>query len=172
MGTPHVPGSQPDVVELPCGERTAPETFDLGMRDLECSCGDRHAVVMDVHPPTRFFPSDVVEVLESTIEPVEGGTFGTHHLMGMVLEEFPNTVVGADVSENGQLGAGYLWVCGFDSRRLHEVVVELVLEVMDHAMTHSTDESAQASFADRLSDFEVDTFVERYRAERDVDWPA
>lgn len=172
MGTPHVPGSEPDVVELPCGGRAPPESFDLGMREFDCECGDRHAVVMDIHPPTRFFPRDVVDVLQSTIEPVEGGEFGTRHLMGMVIEEFPGAVVGTDVSEDGQLGCGYLWVCGFDSRRLHAVVVELVLEVMDHAMSHAKDDAARDTFADRLTEFDVETFVERYRAERNVEWPA
>ncbi|MFP4591146.1 MAG: DUF5815 family protein [Halobacteriales archaeon] len=172
MAAPRVPGTDPDVVELPCGESTDPGRFDLGMRDLACTCGARHAVVMDVHPPSRFFPPDVVDVLRQTIEPAEGGEFGTRHLMGMALEEFPEAVVGTDVSQDGQLGCQYLWVWTFDSRRLHEILVELVLEVMEHAMTHTEDDDARSAFADRLASFDVATFVERYRSQRDLDWPA
>lgn len=172
MATPRVPGTDPDVVALPCGESADPDRFDLGMRDLECTCGDRHAVVMDVHPPSRFFPPDVVEVLRQTIEPAEGGEFGTRHLMGMALEEFPEAVAGSDVSQDGRLGCQYLWVWSFDSRRLHEVLVELVLEVMEHAMTHAEDDDARAAFADRLADFDVGAFVDHYREHRDLDWPA
>lgn len=172
MGTPHVPGSQPDTIDLPCEAHASPGAFDLGMREYTCECGEEHAVVMDVHPPSRFFPSDVVSVLQSTIEPVDGESFGTRHLMGMVLEEFPDAVVGNDVSEDGQLGCGYLWVCAFDSRRLHEIIVELMLEVMEHAMSHAADDDARTSFTDHLSDFDVETFVTRYREERDIEWPA
>lgn len=169
MATPRVPGTDPDNVELPCGETVPVTDFDLGMREYPCSCGERHAVVMDVHPPSRFFPAEVVQVLESVIEPAEGGTFGTQHLLGLVLEEFPEQVVDANVADNGKIGCQMIWVADFDSRRLHEVIVELVLELMDHAMTHSEDESARSDFTNSLETFDVATFVDRYRDERDLD---
>lgn len=169
MATPRIPGTDPDEIELPCGERVPLSTFDLGMRDLACDCGDRHGVVMDIHPPTRFFPPEVVDVLEATIEPTDGSDFGTHHLLGLVLEEFPDQVVDANVADNGRIGCQYLWVTAFDSRRLHGVIVELIVELMDHAMTHSDDEGARSEFAASLDRFDVDTFVDRYRTERDLD---
>lgn len=169
MATPRVPGTDPDVLALPCGEEISVNTIDLGMRDYPCGCGTSHGVVMDVHPPTRFFPQDVVEVLRATVEPAEGGTFETRHLMGMVLEEFPEAITHTDVSENGQIGCQHIWVTEFDSRRLHTVVVDLVLELMEHAMTHAEDVSAQAEFATMIESFDVEEFVERYRDERDFD---
>jgi hypothetical protein len=60
-------------------------------------------------------------------------------------------------------------VTGFDSRRLHEVVVELVVELMEHAVSHSDDESAVASFEQYMLEFDVSAFVEQYRAERDLE---
>lgn len=172
MATPRIPGTDPDAIELPCGERVPLARFDLGMRDLDCACGERHGVVMDVHPLTRFLPAEVVRVLESVIEPADGSGLGTAHVLGLVLEEFPDQVVDANVADDGRLGCQYLWVTGFDSRRLHAVVVELVVEVMDHAMTHSEDDDARADFAASLESFDVDAFVERYRAERDLDAPS
>lgn len=169
MATPRIPGTDPDTVELPCGTDVAVTDFDLGMREYPCDCGENHAVVMDIHPPTRFFPSEVVEVLTTVIEPAEGGEFGTHHLLGLVLEEFPDQVVDANVAENGQIGCQYLWVTDFDSRRLHQIIVELVIELMDHAMTHSEDDQARSDFTTALDSFEVETFVDRYREERDLD---
>ncbi|MFW6153499.1 MAG: DUF5815 family protein [Halobacteriota archaeon] len=169
MATPRVPGSDPDVLRLPCGEELPVTAIDLGMRDLSCACGDVHGVVMDVHPPSRFFPPAVVAVLRETIEPAEGGTFGTRHLMGMVLEELPDQLTHANVAENGQIGCQHIWVSAFDSRRLHEVIVDLVLELMEHAMTHAEDVSSQAEFASMLESFDAEAFVERYRRERDLD---
>lgn len=169
MASPRIPGTDPDVVELPCGESVQVSHFDLGMREFACDCGGDHAVVMDVHPPSRFFPPEVVEVLEATVAPSDETRFGTHHLLGLVLEEFPQQVVDANVADNGQIGCQYLWVTDFDSRRLHAVVVELVVELMEHAMSHSEDESARSDFATSLEAFDVEAFVERYRAERDLD---
>ena len=171
MATPRIPGTDPDEIELPCGERVPVSAFDLGMRDFPCRCGERHAVVMDIHPPTRFFPAEVVEVLESIIEPSDGSALGTHHLLGLVLEEFPDQVVDANVADNGQIGCQYLWVAAFDSRRLHAAIVELIVELMDHAMSHSDDDSARAEFDTSLDAFDVEAFVDRYRAERDLDAP-
>lgn len=171
MATPRIPGTDPDGLDLPCGERVPVSSFDLGMRELACDCGQRHGVVMDVHPPTRFFPSEVVDVLESIIEPADGTEFGTHHLLGLVLEEFPDQVADANVADNGQIGCQHIWVTSFESRRLHAVIVELIVELMDHAMTHSEDDEARSSFTASLETFDVDAFVERYRAERDLDVP-
>lgn len=172
MATPRVPGTDPDEIDLPCGEEVPVSAFDLGMREYPCTCGERHAVVMDVHPPTRFVPPAVIEVLQEAVEPAEGGEFGTHHLLGMVLEEMPERVVDANVAENGAIGCQYVWVSTFDSRRLHEVIVELLVELMDHAMTHSEDTDAREDFTATLETFDVAAFVERYREERDIEYPA
>lgn len=170
MATPRVPG-RAEEISLPCGRSIDPTAIDLGMRDLHCACGENHGIVLDVHPPTRFFPSEVVDVLQATVEPADGGEFGTRHLMGMAVEEFPETLEMTDVRENPQLGCQYVWVSSFDSPRLHSVLVELVLELMDHAMSHSEDIDAREEFSGTLEAFDVDTFVQRYREERDVDPP-
>lgn len=171
MATPRIPGTDPDAVDLPCGESVPVTAFDLGMRDYRCACGETHAVVMDVHPPSRFFPDPVVAVLRETIDPADGSRFGTRHLMGMVLEEFPESVASANVSENGQIGCQHLWVCAFESRRLHVVLVDLILELMDHAMTHADDDVARSEFAQTLDAFDVEAFVDDYRSARDLDRP-
>jgi hypothetical protein len=141
------------------------------MREFECACGARHAVVMDVHPPERFLPEELVDVLKATVETTsdEMPEFDTPHLMGIVLEEFPGEVAVADVSEDGQVGAGMVWATGFDSRRLHEIVVELVVELMEHAVSHSADEGAVEQFEAQMLEFDVSAFVEQYRAQRDLD---
>lgn len=169
MTQPRVPGSRGTEVDLPCGESVAVSALDMGLREFECSCGERHAVVMDVHPLSRFVPESLVRVLEAAIEPSDGGTFDTRHLMGVVLEEFPDKVVGEDVSENTDVGYAWVWVADFDSRRLHEVVVELVVELMDHAVSHADDEAARNEFESHLHEFDVEAFVEAYRRERDFE---
>ncbi|MFB6093008.1 MAG: DUF5815 family protein [Haloquadratum sp.] len=157
-------------LDLPCGEQRSVRTLDLGMREFECTCGDRHAVVMDVHPPERFVPEFLVSLLRETVETTseELPEFGTAHLLGIVLEEFPQKVVSADVSDDGDVGAGIVWVTDFDARRLHEVVVELVVELMEHAVSHADDESVVAEFEARMLEFDVSEFVEEYREERDL----
>jgi hypothetical protein len=139
MAQPQVPGDGGDTLSLPCDETKSVRSLDLGMREFECGCGDRHAVVMDVHPPERFVPDFLVEVLQEAIETTseEMPEFGTAHLLGIVLEEFPESVVSADMSDDGDVGAGIVWVTDFDARRLHEIVVELVVEVMEHAVRRS-----------------------------------
>ena len=169
MATPRIPGTDPDAVDLTCGERVPISHFDLGMREFSCACGSTHGVVMDVHPPERFLPPEVVDVLRHVVEPDDGGQFDTHHLLGLVLEEFPDRVIDANVADNGHIGCQSLWVSEFDSRRLHAVIVDLVLELMDHAMTHSKDEEARSTFASSLATFDVEEFVERYRDERDLE---
>lgn len=157
-------------LELPCGETVALGSLDLGMRELDCECGESHAVVMDMHPPTRFFPEFLVETLESAVETTseEMPEFDTPHLMGIVLEEFPERVVNEDVSEDHDVGYALLWVTDFDSRRLHEIIVELVVELMEHAVSHADDESAIREFESQMLDFDVGAFVDQYRAQRDL----
>src|SRR6056297_2278603 len=171
MSQPRVPGDDENTLELPCGQSMAAGELDLGMREFECACGERHAVVMDVHPPERFLPEFLVSVLREAVETTseEMPEFGTAHLMGIVLEEFPQRVVSADVSDDGDVGAGILWVTGFDSRRLHEIVVELVVELMEHAVSHAEDDAAVSEFERQMLDYDVQEFVEQYRAERDLD---
>ena len=161
----------PDEVTLPCGETVRATDLDLGMREFECDCGDVHAVVMDVHPPERFLPDFLVEILKETVETTsdEMPEFDTPHLLGVVLEEFPEQVSTADLSEEGDVGYALLWVTSFDARRLHEVVVELVVELMEHAVSHAEDDATIAEFERQMLEFDVAEFVDRYRAERDLD---
>ncbi|WP_336364265.1 DUF5815 family protein [Halalkalicoccus salilacus] len=170
MATPRIPGERDDDITLPCGESVSLPELDMGMREYACSCGERHAVVMDVHPPSRFVPEEIVAVLRETVETADDlGEFGTAHLMGIVLEEFPDRVVAEDVSENGQVGYSLVWLADFDSRRLHEIVVELIVELMEHAISHAEDGDAAASFEEQMIEFDVDEFVEAYRADRDFE---
>jgi hypothetical protein len=141
------------------------------MREFACDCGATHAVVMDVHPPERFLPGELVEVLRESVETTseEMPEFDTPHLLGIVLEEFPGEVAVADVSEDGQVGAGMVWATSFDARRLHEVIVELVVELMEHAVSHSDDGGAVEQFEAQMLQFDVAAFVDQYRAERDLE---
>ncbi|WP_255192500.1 DUF5815 family protein [Natronobeatus ordinarius] len=170
MVTPRVPGDESETITLPCGESVDPRELDLGMREYTCSNGHRHAVVMDMHPPSRFFPESLVAILRETIEPAdEFDQFGTPHLMGIVLEEFPEKVVVHDAAENGAVGYAMVWVTEFDARRLHEIVVELVVELMDHAVSHAEDDTVAAEFESQLLEFDVSAFVEEYRRVRDFE---
>ena len=169
MATPRVPGDRSSL-ELACGETLDPRAIDLGMREYRCDCGERHAVVTDVHPPSRFFPESFVAVLRETIDTDDAfEEFGTPHLMGVVLEEFPERVVVHDASDDGAVGYALVWITDFDSRRLHEIVVELVVELMDHAMSHAGDEAAIADFETQLQSFDVAAFVEAYRSVREFE---
>ncbi|GAB6863315.1 DUF5815 family protein [Haloplanus litoreus] len=171
MTKPGVPGGGTRKIDLPCGESVAVTEFDLGMREFECPCGDAHAVVMDVHPPDRFLPEFLVEVLRETVETTseEMPEFDTPHLLGVVLEEFPAQVATADLSEDGDVGYALLWVTDFGARRLHEVVVELVIELMEHAVSHAEDDATIREFERQMLDFDVSAFVDQYRQERDLD---
>ncbi len=170
MADPRVPGATSEDVELPCGRRVPMDTFDMGMREYACACGQTHAVVMDVHPLGRWIPESTAAVLESVIESADDHeTFGTIHLMGMVLEEFPESVAAHDAAEDHSVGWALLWVTAFDARRLHEVIVELLVELMDHAVSHSDDPDQQADFAADLESFDVERFVDTYRRERDFE---
>ena len=158
-------------LELPCGETVPLTSLDLGMRELDCDCGETHAVVMDMHPPTRFFPEFLVDTLEEAVETTseEMPDFGTPHLMGMVMEEFPEQVAVADASDEGDVGFAMVWISGFDARRLHEVIVELVVELMEHAISHADDDSALSEFEEYMNNFDVTEFVEQYREEREFE---
>jgi hypothetical protein len=170
MTEPRVPGSTPGRIELPCGETISPADLDLGMREFHCACGADHAVVMDVHPPARFVPEFLVEVLESVVEVEdEFETFGTPHVMGAVIEEFPEKVATHDAAGEGEVGYAMVWITDFDDRRLHEIVVELLIELMDHAISHAEDQDHAAVFDQHLEDFDVEAFVDQYRAQRDLE---
>ncbi|RZV11509.1 hypothetical protein BDK88_0388 [Natrinema hispanicum] len=171
MTPPRDPGSDgSDDLELPCGETVDPHAIDLGMREYRCPCGDVHAVVTDVHPPSRFFPESLVAILQETIDTDdEFEEFGTPHLMGVVLEEFPEEVVVHDAADDGAVGYTLLWIADFDARRLHEIIVELVVELMEHAISHADDDAAITEFESQMLEFDVSTFVEQYRREREFE---
>jgi hypothetical protein len=175
MTEPRVPGTDEaddDWVDLPCGEQAHVKDFDLGMREYACSCGDTHAVVMDMHPPSRFVPEDIVGVLTEAVEPADSDDFeefGTPHLMGAVLEELPEDVTAIDAQENGSVGYALCWVADMDARALHGVVVELVVELMDHAVSHAQTDDAKTEFQEQLEEFDVEAFVDAYRAEREFE---
>ncbi len=170
MADTPVPGADGDGLELPCGETVDPHEIDLGMREYTCSCGDVHAVVTDVHPPSRFFPESLVAVLEETIDTDdEFESFGTPHLLGIVLEEFPEKVSVHDASDDGAVGYTLLWMTDFDARRLHEIVVELVVELMEHAVSHADDDAAITEFESQMLEFDVGEFVDQYRRQREFE---
>jgi len=156
-----------DGIELPCGERVTPDAFDMGMREFDCSCGEPHAVVTDAHPLGRFVPEAMVETLREAVDTDdEFERFGTPHIMGMVLEEAPDAVASADRSDDGTVGYALLWVSEFDARRLHELVVELVVELMDHAVSHTEDDAAVEEFQRQLERFDVEASVAQARDHR------
>lgn len=171
MAQPRVPGGGGEAFELPCGETARVHEFDMGMREFACDCGETHAVVTDVNPPERFLPGFLVSLLRDAIETTseEMPEFDTPHLMGIVLEEFPESVAVEDVSEDHDVGYTLLWVTAFDSRRLHEIIVELVVELMEHAVSHSDDAGAMTEFEERMLQFDVSEFVDEYRTQRDLD---
>lgn len=168
MPTPHVPGED-DPVELPCGETVRVVDVDMGIRELDCACGNRHAVVVDAHPVSRFVPESIVGILTESIETDDDfPEFGVPHVMGMVMEEFPNRIAVADVADDGRVGYALLWISDFESRRLHEVVVELLVELMEHAVSHG-DEASTEKFERRMHEFDVAAFVDEYRREREFE---
>jgi len=168
--TPHVPGKQASRIDVPGSERSIPvRELDMGMRETTID-GEIYAVVVDVHPLTRFLPPEIVETLEATVEPGdESDRFGTHHLMARVQERHPEDISVADVSDNGEVGYGLIWLAASDARTLHELVVELVLELMEHAVGHAEDDAVQAEFEEYRTEFDVATFVEQYRAQRNFE---
>lgn len=171
MAEPRVPGDRGAELSLPCGETTTAYDLDMGMREYECACGDVHAVVMDVHPPTRFLPEFLIETLREVVDTADAGElgeFGTPHLMGIVMEELPGDIAVGDVSDDQHLGYALVWVTDVDARRLHEIIVELVIELMDHAISHADDETAMTEFETHMLEFDIEAFVEQYRRERDL----
>ncbi len=62
-----------------------------------------------------------------------------------------------------------LWVTDFDSRRLHEIIVELVVELMEHAISHAEDDSAISEFETQMLEFDIGEFVDQYRAQRNFE---
>ncbi|WP_254545887.1 DUF5815 family protein [Halomarina pelagica] len=169
MSEPRVPGGRGAELSLPCGESVAVHDLDMGMREFACPCGATHAVVMDMHPLGRWVPEDLVAVLRETVGTSTGDEFDTMHVMGMVLEEFPEAVVSLDASEDGHVGFALVWVTDFDARRLHEIVVELLVELMEHAVSHARDDRAMTEFEEQMLQFDVSAFVEEYRAQRDFE---
>jgi hypothetical protein len=170
MAEPRVPDREMATITLPCERTIGVHDLDMGLRDFECSCGDRHAVVMDVHPLSRWVPESIVDILRVTVDTSdEWDEFGTVHLMGMVLEEIPEAVTSADLSEDGSVGYTMIWTTEFESQRLHEIIVELVVELMDHAISHAEDDTVGSQFEDQMHQFDVAEFVAAYRADRDFD---
>jgi hypothetical protein len=49
------------------------------------------------------------------------------------------------------------------------VVVELVVELMEHAMSHAGADEAMAEFEAQMLEFDVAEFVEAYRQQRDFE---
>lgn len=169
MTDPRVPGTDSRLLDLSCGETVDARDLDMGMREFDCDCGDTHAVVVDVHPLGRFVPESIADVLRDAIDTAdEYPEFGIVHLMGVVLEEFPQSVASADVSTDGQVGYSLVWVTDFDSLRLHEIVVELLVELMEHAISHG-DDDAISDFESQMHDFDVEAFVDEYRRVREFE---
>jgi hypothetical protein len=170
MAEPRVPGGTDEQLELACGETVHTHDLDLGMRELACGCGDTHAVVMDVHPLGRFVPEFLVDTLRSTITTDDDfEQFSTAHALAMVREEYPEEVAVADCSGDGEVGYGLVWISEMDSRELHGTVVELLVELMEHAISHADDGPTVAEFEEQLAAFELDAFVDAYREERDFE---
>jgi hypothetical protein len=170
MPEPRVPGGRDTDLDLPCGETVSVYDLDLGVREYDCDCGDAHAVVTDVNPLGRFLPEFLADILRGTIDTAdETPEFGTVHLMGMVKEEFPEAVVSADVSDDGNVGYAMVWVTDFEGRRLHEIIVELTVELMEHAVSHAEDDGVMSEFEEQMQQFDVAAFVEQYREERDFE---
>lgn len=170
MAEPRVPGGTDSSLDLPCGETVHTHDLDLGMRELSCKCGETHAVVMDVHPLGRFIPEFLVETLRSTITTEDNfEEFSMPHALAMVREENPELVAVADCSGDGEVGYGLVWVTDFTSRELHRIVVELLIELMEHAISHAEDGPTVEEFERQLAEFDLEAFVDAYRSEREFE---
>jgi len=169
MAEPGVPGAD-ESLALPCGERVHPYDLDLGMRAYDCACGHTHGVVTDAHPLARFVPEMLVDTLHEVVETDdEFDRFTTAHALAMVHEEFPDRVARADCADDGQVGYALVWVTDLTPRELHAVVVELLVELMDHAVGHAENETATREFEQQLAQFDVERFVDAYREQRDFE---
>lgn len=171
MAEPRVPGGRESELELACGEVIdTHDNLHIGMREYDCACGATHAVVLDAHPLSRFVPEFLEEILLETVEPADDHEeFTIAHLLGVVIEEFPEEVAVADATDDGAVGFSMVWVTEFDSRRLHEIVVELLVELMEHAVSHAEDERMAEEFEAQMLEFDIGAFVDQYRAERNFD---
>jgi len=170
MPLPSVPGESDDELVLSCGAEIDPYDLDMGMREYECDCGETHAVVMDVHPLGRFIPEFLVETLRETITTDDDfEEFSMPHAIAMIREEYPDEIAAADLSGDGHVGYGLVWMTDFDSRELHETVVAEVVDLMEHAISHADDGPTVQEFEQQLEAFELETFVDAYRAERDFE---
>jgi len=170
MPEPRVPGQPDEILDLPCGEQIHAHDLDLGVREFACDCGADHAVVMDVHPLGRFVPEFLTETLRETIRTDDGfDRFNTAHALAMVREEYPDAVATGDLSGDGGVGYALVWVTEFDARELHRIVVELLVELMEHAIGHADEGPTVQEFEEQLAEFDVDAFVDAYRAERDLE---
>lgn len=162
----------PEAAELPCGSTVNAWSLDLGIREYTCSCGDNHAVVMGSHPPTRFLPEEFIEILRETVETADAfEQFGTPHLIGLVMDEYPECVTTIDTGDIGSVGHSIVWMTTFDARELHEIIVELVVDMMNHAMTHAS-EDPQGQFVRYLNQFDIEEFVDEYREKRNFTNPS
>lgn len=56
-----------------------------------------------------------------------------------------------------------------DTGRLHEIIVELVVELMEHAISHAEDDGAISEFETQMLEFDIGEFVEQYRAQRNFE---
>ncbi len=169
VSEPGVPGTADTQIELPCGTTVSVEHFDMGMREYACACGQQHAVVMDVHPLSRWVPEAVEAVIVETIEPVdEYDRFETIHLMGIVLETYPDDVAVHDTSRDPSRGWALQWVTAWDATELHRRIVTLLVELMEHAVSHTDDDAIADEFATQLAAFDIDAFVQAYREGRDL----
>ena len=171
MAEPRVPGGRERELELACGEVVDTHSdIDLGMREYDCACGASHAVVMDMHPLARFVPEFLEQILTESIEPADDhDQFTMAHLMGVVIEEFPEKVAVSDATDDGAVGFSMAWLTDFDSRRLHEIVVELIVELMEHAVSHAEDDEMAAAFETQMLEFDIQEFVDQYRAQREFE---
>ena len=171
MAEPRVPGGRESELELACGEVIdAHEDLHMGIREYDCDCGASHAVVLDAHPLARFVPEFLEQILTESIEPADDhDQFTMAHLLGVVIEEFPEKVAVADATDDGAVGFSMAWVTDFDSRRLHEIVVELIVDLMQHAVSHAEDDDMAEEFEAQMLEFDIQAFVDQYRAKRNFD---
>lgn len=168
MSDQQIPHENSETLSCPNGTTVRLDQFDMGMREYSCPCGSTHAVVMDVHPLARWIPEAVERIFTETVEPTdEYETFSTIHVMGIVLEEYPEETVVYDASEDPSVGFALLWLTAMDANALHRVIVELLVELMDHAVSHSEDPSIAERFEQSLNSFDIDVFVDAYRDQRD-----
>jgi len=171
MAEPRVPGGRESELELACGKVIDTHNdLHMGIREYDCACGSNHAVVLDAHPLARFVPEFLEEILLETIEPADDhDEFTMAHLLGVVIEEFPDQVAVADATDDGAVGFSMAWVTDFDSRRLHEIVVELLVDLMEHAVSHAEDDAMAEEFEAQMLEFDIEAFVDQYRAQRNFE---